>query len=339
MTREHKLAMIVGFALVLVVGVLVSDHLSGARKARMANLDVSNEVALSASDADVAFGRHTQQARQTQRPQTPTITRGPAPEGVEPVQTVAANNQPATVQPVVDEPTPVMSGERLASAVTQSEPANTIQMGDPTAGRQRESGRLGFEPLPAAVQTEQQNRERLIGMGFQPVNNEELSPVRDEQAVTTANNTIVDPVRTNARKYVIKEGDTLWSIASDEYGNGKLHEKLAAFNKERLGSGGRLREGGTIYLPEKAVLTGEARPSTSVRVADAGKQTQPMSKPAKSTPSRGAYVVKSGDTLEAIAKRELGSPRRWEEILELNSSQLDDETSLRVGMTLKLPKT
>ncbi|MEO1128543.1 MAG: LysM peptidoglycan-binding domain-containing protein [Planctomycetota bacterium] len=31
MTREHKLALIVGFALVLVVGVLISDHLSGAR--------------------------------------------------------------------------------------------------------------------------------------------------------------------------------------------------------------------------------------------------------------------------------------------------------------------
>ncbi len=31
MTREHKLALIVGFSLVLVLGVLISDHLSKSR--------------------------------------------------------------------------------------------------------------------------------------------------------------------------------------------------------------------------------------------------------------------------------------------------------------------
>ncbi len=38
MTREHKLALIVGFALVLVLGVLVSDHFSKARQAQMAGI-------------------------------------------------------------------------------------------------------------------------------------------------------------------------------------------------------------------------------------------------------------------------------------------------------------
>ena len=32
MTREHKLALIVGFSLVLIVGVLISDHFSPARR-------------------------------------------------------------------------------------------------------------------------------------------------------------------------------------------------------------------------------------------------------------------------------------------------------------------
>lgn len=38
MTREQKLALILGFALTLVVGVLISDHLSGARAAGMPEL-------------------------------------------------------------------------------------------------------------------------------------------------------------------------------------------------------------------------------------------------------------------------------------------------------------
>src|SRR6185436_2493355 len=34
-TREHKLALIVGFSLILLVGVLISDHLSRARQAKI----------------------------------------------------------------------------------------------------------------------------------------------------------------------------------------------------------------------------------------------------------------------------------------------------------------
>ena len=40
MTREHKLALIIGFAVVLLVGVLVSDHFSQARRDR-AGLDLT----------------------------------------------------------------------------------------------------------------------------------------------------------------------------------------------------------------------------------------------------------------------------------------------------------
>ncbi len=38
MTREQKLALIIGFSLVLLVGVLVSDHLSGARNSHLAEV-------------------------------------------------------------------------------------------------------------------------------------------------------------------------------------------------------------------------------------------------------------------------------------------------------------
>jgi nucleoid-associated protein YgaU len=44
MTREHKLALIVGFALVLVVGVLISDHLSGARHLDLADSAGANSM-------------------------------------------------------------------------------------------------------------------------------------------------------------------------------------------------------------------------------------------------------------------------------------------------------
>ncbi len=46
------------------------------------------------------------------------------------------------------------------------------------------------------------------------------------------------------------------------------------------------------------------------------------------------YTVKNGDTLGSIAKRELGSTKRWQEIEALNGVKSE---RLSVGMTLKLP--
>ncbi len=43
MTREQKLSLIIGFSLVLLVGVLVSDHLSGARTAQLADVGAALE--------------------------------------------------------------------------------------------------------------------------------------------------------------------------------------------------------------------------------------------------------------------------------------------------------
>jgi nucleoid-associated protein YgaU len=47
------------------------------------------------------------------------------------------------------------------------------------------------------------------------------------------------------------------------------------------------------------------------------------------------YVVKSGDSLYDIAKSELGSSSRVQEIVELNG--LADASKLKIGQSLKLP--
>ena len=47
------------------------------------------------------------------------------------------------------------------------------------------------------------------------------------------------------------------------------------------------------------------------------------------------FRVKSGETLSDIARRELGTANRAQELAELNG--IDDPTKLRAGQTLKLP--
>ncbi|MEY8355302.1 bifunctional UDP-sugar hydrolase/5'-nucleotidase [Lachnospiraceae bacterium 54-53] len=51
----------------------------------------------------------------------------------------------------------------------------------------------------------------------------------------------------------------------------------------------------------------------------------------------GAYTVKNGDSLSRIAKRELGSYNRWQEIYDANRDKIRDPNVLTVGTQLVIP--
>ncbi len=67
--------------------------------------------------------------------------------------------------------------------------------------------------------------------------------------------------------------------------------------------------------------------------------TRPQAAPAAAaaTPPATArtYTIRSGDTFEAVAQRELGDGRRWVDIAQANP--LVDPTRLRVGQEIRLP--
>ena len=58
-------------------------------------------------------------------------------------------------------------------------------------------------------------------------------------------------------------------------------------------------------------------------------------RPPAPPPPQRTYTVKGGDSLYDIAKRELGSPARAQEIADLNA--LPDASHLKVNQVLKLP--
>ena len=47
MTREHKLALVVGFGLILIVGILISDHFSTTARLATADLSTTNRWSFS----------------------------------------------------------------------------------------------------------------------------------------------------------------------------------------------------------------------------------------------------------------------------------------------------
>lgn len=55
----------------------------------------------------------------------------------------------------------------------------------------------------------------------------------------------------------------------------------------------------------------------------------------KTRQKKGTYIVKEGDTLRGIAKKELGSASKWHEIA--NANHIRDGKALRHGQHLKMP--
>jgi nucleoid-associated protein YgaU len=361
-TRELKLALIFGFVIVLFVTVLVSDHLSQARRAQLA-----------ATVQDTPRGLDAQPAPWT-----------PMPE-------LAPSSQPIAALPPVQEAAPEGVREplgeagadsglgALASGGTEVEEAPVLiaqGTGAREVGEAREAGanpheslldqatRLGMQireradglteltPPPAALRTgtERNAGDRAAG---------ERVTARDSTAPAPTNPAPTREV--SVRTHRVASGESLAKIAARYYGEQKHWRALAQFNGMTAET--VLKVGAEVKVPELAALTG--RPSDSPRVAPtpeggrgtpARREATPAPAPREqrvaeaarrqpeATPARGGreavgrtYTVRRGDTLGEIAQRELGTSRRARDILALNN--LSDAGSIRVGQVLKMPGT
>jgi nucleoid-associated protein YgaU len=125
------------------------------------------------------------------------------------------------------------------------------------------------------------------------------------------------------RRHVVDPGDTLEEIALDHYGDRAMIGAILSANPGVKGPR-HLRIGQELTLPAPL------RSSSSAARDDLN--------PRRPVTDGQSYVVRTGDTLYAIASRTLGSGPRWREILTLNADVLrGNPNRLSPGMTLKLP--
>ena len=120
--------------------------------------------------------------------------------------------------------------------------------------------------------------------------------------------------------YEVKEGDSLWNIASRHYKDPTQVARILRANPE-LGDGELLKIGMKITLPaplEKKKTTKTAKKKPAAR---AGFKT---------------YVVQEGDTLSDIARAHLGEAKLWPDIVKANPGL--DADRISVGQVLYLPK-
>lgn len=302
MTREHKLALILGFALVLVVGVLVSDHISGSQRTVASSQSMDDPIRLIESEFGPGLGQQVRRSGDR-------VLAGLS----DPPQDVPVGGDSS----VIDE---LMSGVAKRIEEIRHAPPPSVQQtqtvrGDADASRpQSVPGELVLGgPSRTPAQTGGGDSDPAAGSSL---------PGSQPAAVVT---------------HRVQPRESLWGIAERYYGDGKLAGDLARWNADRIGSGNSIQVGTDLIIPSRAELSGQPRP---VRVAQNNQQQSGGAPSRPSTPPAvRTYVVKRGDVLSTISQRELGTVRRMNEILSLNADRISSADEIRVGMELRLPSS
>jgi len=141
-----------------------------------------------------------------------------------------------------------------------------------------------------------------------------------------------------------RPADSLWSIAERQLGAGERWVEIAKLNDGRVmeDSGLRFDADRPIQPGWKLLMPSDAKPDEAQPQA-----ATPAESPAAESPSTGRHAtvtVHSGDTLSAIAQRELGSAEDWPKLFEANKGvqapdgeRLTDPDVVIPGMVLAVP--
>jgi nucleoid-associated protein YgaU len=141
------------------------------------------------------------------------------------------------------------------------------------------------------------------------------------------------PIEEEFVQHTVQAKETLRTIARTWLKDESRWQELLEANKSRITDPHHLAKGLTLVFP-KSKLEKKAEDEGGTSAVQGGFKKDEMKATEVPAGSERKYVVKEGDTLYAIAKRELGSGGRWKDIQKLNG--LSSET-LKKGQTLSLP--
>ena len=232
MTRENKLALVIGFGLLLLAGILVSDHLSSGQRA--------TEEPLLASGARVVPPTTLLQPRtgatNNARPTRQVVERAPAVSEPRPLQQITIGGGGGTVSTVAG------SGSTRPAPAVQPD-VHFVKKGETLSAI---SSRYYGSPDFAAQIARNNNipNPRQIRVGTRLVltksPNERLASSRTARPVARA---------AGPRKVTVKEGETLSEIAKRELGNETKWHELWQMNRGAVPNPDRLKPGTTLNLP------------------------------------------------------------------------------------------
>lgn len=251
MTREHKLSLVLGFGLLLFVGILLSDHFSAAQRRDHADLATASPDRSSRALTDPitlqplpvvqrnavsTVGHYSSEGMYTDGSQmqglgTPTpVAPGPAPVPAELYTIRAGESLYKICQAKYGDGSLWKSLAEFNSNVI---PNPTKLRAGVTIRLPSESVLRGETPQPAATQQVQYD---VPGMSAGDASTLSVLPQPELPAPTT-------------REYTVQKGDTLTTIASKKLGSKSKWKQIADANRDRLSDPHNLVPGTVIRLP------------------------------------------------------------------------------------------
>jgi nucleoid-associated protein YgaU len=344
MTRENKLALVVGFGLILFVGILISDHFSVVRNQKeAANLSTQLRDPLLATNVQSMHEPaliELQPLKETKPEPSTAIDPG-----------MSASTDPGSADLAADTHTASLLPPPVETPRNSTDNAfpNTIAMG-PTPRNPQGAIPEGFEPVPDSKSAATANfkfHDVQSGDSLFSICKQHYGNANMVDALAKFNK-IDDPssLRTGRRLLIPTPQEMGFSappstvVASNTSGQG-----LGTIKSDRVTPTGRDASSasnassagntpsGLKIVQSRPVTVSPPAGNTSPLVQLKMVATPPTPKDAA---PRVTYTVKQGETLRMIALKVMGSKNKWNKLYDMNRDVIDDPDNLKVGTQLRI---
>ncbi|MEM6333776.1 MAG: LysM peptidoglycan-binding domain-containing protein [Planctomycetota bacterium] len=316
MTRESKIGLLIGLMIIVLVAVVVSDYVAEHQRDPAANL--LNDPATTASPtvrSTVPAASTPVAERSATVDDAPRFAQGPIPTPEEIDRALrekrAAEAMARAAVERMERPIDAAPGRAMVDAVTQD--GRLASAADAWSVERVASVPLlsTVDPVESAVirTPEELSRDAQEARGAVA---EPLVMPRPAPAAAPIDDAIV---------HRVEAGENLFEIARRYLNDGNAWPRIARANPDLVTPQGHVVEGARLVIPS---LRGDTA-TDATRLAE------------RTAPRPRTVTVEEGDSLARIARRHLGSPDRWRDLLEANRGVIDRPEHIRPGQTLVLP--
>jgi nucleoid-associated protein YgaU len=323
MTRETKIGLLVGLAFIIVIGILLSDHMTSTTQPQQALLSETAPNVRQSVTSPAPTGAAPAQIGQVPAisPTTPILTQAELNRPVAPVITAPPVSQVVIGGPA-RQPTQTITIQQTTPAVEQ------VQQPAAPAVAANQPATSGADEATAALQDwAQKNGESIVAV----------------------NETTKAPTAATAKKaeYIAVAGDSLSKMASKLLGSDTKanREAIVKANSSLQKNPNVVVIGRKYTIPMAAVAAKPAAEvSTELVPVTPGTKSIPITQLVDALPATPAkndgtswYTVKENDNLWKIASAELGSGNAWTQLKELNKDILKGSDTVQPKMRIRLP--
>ncbi len=332
MTRETKIGLFVGMGVIILIGILISDHLS----------TVSQQQSAPLASAGAQMQPET-------LPPVPSGLGGPnvnagivtVPNGAAPHRDVVDLVAPPPVPPTPYTP-----------------PANdpVTFNNDPNAHTGNTTGPVTHDTTSRNATTGNTGTGTVAGLGGQ------FERVTAGGTTTNTGTTLLNTAPKQTVHFV-KDGETLTAISRQYFGDQMHMQAIYEANKDKMSTIHSLRPGVRLVIPAKATDTAKVTDTKAIDTKTVGTTTAGLitdgitltgngtannTSTGTTTLTTGAtgktnatlidYKIQEGETLSTIAEKIYGSKAAWQKLYAINKDRVPNPNRMKPGTVISVPK-